>query len=161
MRPRHDLKASIRLLAIAVLGNAVVAAVIRVRRSQERVMARQAPHAETSLAAQLARCRSITPVQLAVDHSCERVWAENRRQFFASGESASAVSRRSAVPRASPPPQHIPVSVSSAQHAAAADVAPPSNVRSSSAPSRKAPPQPTERPFAISRPDPAAAPGEK
>jgi conjugative transfer region protein TrbK len=43
------------------------------------------PAAKTgdSLAANLARCRDITAEQLAVDDTCRRVWAENRRRFFA------------------------------------------------------------------------------
>ena len=35
------------------------------------------------LAADLARCREITAEQLAADDTCRRVWAENRRRFFA------------------------------------------------------------------------------
>jgi conjugative transfer region protein TrbK len=35
------------------------------------------------LAADLARCRDVTAEQLAADDSCRRVWAENRRRFFA------------------------------------------------------------------------------
>lgn len=35
------------------------------------------------LAADLARCRDITAEQLAADGTCRRVWAENRRRFFA------------------------------------------------------------------------------
>lgn len=38
--------------------------------------------ARDPLAAQLARCREITAEQLAVDASCRRVWAENRKRFF-------------------------------------------------------------------------------
>jgi conjugative transfer region protein TrbK len=35
------------------------------------------------LAADLARCRDVTAEQLAADDTCRRVWAENRRRFFA------------------------------------------------------------------------------
>ena len=38
---------------------------------------------EDPLAADLARCRDITGEQLAADDICRRVWAENRRRFFA------------------------------------------------------------------------------
>ena len=34
------------------------------------------------LSADLMRCRTVTPEQLAVDDTCRRVWAENRRRFF-------------------------------------------------------------------------------
>jgi conjugative transfer region protein TrbK len=39
------------------------------------------------LAAELARCRTITPEQNAADDSCRRAWAENRRRFFAPSSS--------------------------------------------------------------------------
>lgn len=35
------------------------------------------------LASDLARCRDITAEQMAADDTCRRVWAENRRRFFA------------------------------------------------------------------------------
>lgn len=35
------------------------------------------------LAADLARCRDVTAEQLVADETCRRVWAENRRRFFA------------------------------------------------------------------------------
>jgi conjugative transfer region protein TrbK len=166
MRPLHDLKALIRLLAIAVLGIAVVAAVIRVRHSEDHMVARQGAPVGTSLAAQLAHCRSITPAQLVVDHSCERVWAENRKQFFASGESPSAVSRGSsivsrgsAVSRALPMPPDFSAATSSARHPTTPDVA--ATESFVSAPPRKAAPQPIEQAPGVSRPDPSAAPGER
>lgn len=53
------------------------------------------PHAaktEDPLAADLARCRDITAEQLAVDDACRRVWAENRRRFFAPTAPAAGAS---------------------------------------------------------------------
>jgi conjugative transfer region protein TrbK len=49
------------------------------------------PAAKTAdpLAADLARCRDITSEQLAADDTCRRVWAENRRRFFAPTVAAS------------------------------------------------------------------------
>jgi len=41
------------------------------------------------LAAELARCRTITPEQNAADDSCRRAWAESRRRFFAPSSSRS------------------------------------------------------------------------
>jgi conjugative transfer region protein TrbK len=43
------------------------------------------PAAKTGdpLAADLARCRDITAERLAADDTCRRIWAENRRRFFA------------------------------------------------------------------------------
>jgi conjugative transfer region protein TrbK len=42
------------------------------------------------LAADLARCRDVTAEQLAADDRCRRVWAENRRRFFAPAKPAEA-----------------------------------------------------------------------
>lgn len=42
------------------------------------------------LAADLARCRDITAEELAADDNCRRVWAENRRRFFAPTKPAEA-----------------------------------------------------------------------
>lgn len=39
--------------------------------------------ANDPLAADLARCRNVTAEQMASDDTCRRVWAENRRRFFA------------------------------------------------------------------------------
>lgn len=41
------------------------------------------------LSADLMRCRTVTPEQLAVDDTCRRAWAENRRRFFAPSSSRS------------------------------------------------------------------------
>lgn len=41
------------------------------------------------LSADLIRCRTVTPEQLAIDDTCRRVWAENRRRFFAPSFSRS------------------------------------------------------------------------
>jgi conjugative transfer region protein TrbK len=44
------------------------------------------------LAADLARCRDITTEQLAADDTCRRVWAANRRRFFAPTASVARTS---------------------------------------------------------------------
>jgi conjugative transfer region protein TrbK len=41
------------------------------------------------LSTDLMRCRTVTPEQLAVDDTCRRAWAENRRRFFAPSSSRS------------------------------------------------------------------------
>jgi conjugative transfer region protein TrbK len=160
MRPRHDLKAAVRLIAIAVLGVAVVTAVIRIRYGENHVVARQGTPSTNSLTAQLARCRSVTPAQLAANHSCKRVWAENRRLFFASGEPPFAVPNPFDVSQASPKSQNSPAPASSAPHATATDVAPPDSFGPS--PLRKDASDPAKQQPAISRSNSsAAAPGEK
>ncbi len=42
------------------------------------------------LAADLARCRDVTAEQIASDDTCRRVWAENRRRFFAPNKPSEA-----------------------------------------------------------------------
>jgi conjugative transfer region protein TrbK len=41
------------------------------------------PAADDPLRAELARCRALTPEDLATDTDCRAAWAENRRRFFA------------------------------------------------------------------------------
>jgi conjugative transfer region protein TrbK len=40
------------------------------------------PAADDPLRAELARCRSLTPEELATETACRAAWAENRRRFF-------------------------------------------------------------------------------
>jgi conjugative transfer region protein TrbK len=47
---------------------------------------------EDPFAANLATCRDITSEQFAADDTCRRVWAENRRRFFAPTASAARTS---------------------------------------------------------------------
>lgn len=80
----------LRFTAIAV---AVAIAIIAIGEASRHGEARRtvAPAAPTQdpLAAELTRCRAVTPEQLAIDESCRRVWAENRRRFFAPTGSAA------------------------------------------------------------------------
>jgi len=41
-----------------------------------------APATDDPLRAELARCRDLTPDDLATDTACQAAWAENRRRFF-------------------------------------------------------------------------------
>ena len=41
------------------------------------------------LHAELMRCRTITPEELAADAACQAAWAENRRRFFGSSGDTS------------------------------------------------------------------------
>lgn len=74
------------LVRFAAVAAVVVIAIIAIREASrtdetERTTA-PATTAGDPLAAELARCRDITAEQLAVDPSCRRVWAENRKRFF-------------------------------------------------------------------------------
>jgi conjugative transfer region protein TrbK len=75
------------LLRFAAIAVAVAIAIIAIgepsrTREADRSVA-PAAEANDRLAAELARCREVTPEQLAADDTCRRVWAENRRRFFA------------------------------------------------------------------------------
>ena len=74
----------LRFTAIAVVVAAIVIAIGEASRTDD------ASHDVVPLttksdpmAADLARCRDVTAEQLAADDTCRRVWAENRRRFFA------------------------------------------------------------------------------
>jgi conjugative transfer region protein TrbK len=74
----------LRAAAFAFVAAAIAVAIHQSRRnSDERVDARSATVPVDPLAAELARCRTITPEQNVVDDSCRRAWAESRRRFFA------------------------------------------------------------------------------
>jgi conjugative transfer region protein TrbK len=74
----------VRFTAIAVVVAAVIIAIGEATRTDDagRDVA-PAAMKNDPLAVDLARCRDITAEQLAADDTCRRVWAENRRRFFA------------------------------------------------------------------------------
>lgn len=78
------IRSFLRFTAIAVVVVAVIIAIGEASRTDDasRDVA-PAPTKSDPLAADLARCREVTAEQLAADETCRRVWAENRRRFFA------------------------------------------------------------------------------
>ncbi|MGD9924120.1 MAG: putative entry exclusion protein TrbK-alt [Pseudorhodoplanes sp.] len=72
----------VRVGTLAFVAAALLVAVMQARRAEIDVVPPMAI-ATDPLAAELVRCRAITPEQLAIDDTCRRVWAENRRRFFA------------------------------------------------------------------------------
>jgi conjugative transfer region protein TrbK len=74
----------LRFTAIAVAITAIIIAIGEASRTDDGSHD-VAPAATKSdpLAADLARCHDVTAEQLATDDTCRRVWAENRRRFFA------------------------------------------------------------------------------
>ncbi|WP_024578135.1 MULTISPECIES: putative entry exclusion protein TrbK-alt [unclassified Afipia] len=76
----------LRVGALAFVAAALVVAVMQLRRSEIDAPPPMAIAADP-LAADLIRCRAITPEQFAIDDTCRRVWAENRRRFFAPSSS--------------------------------------------------------------------------
>lgn len=75
---RFAVMSGVAVLAIIAIGEA-----FRNKPADQRMPMPATPIANPQ-AADLARCRNITAEQLAVDDTCRRVWAENRRRFFAS-----------------------------------------------------------------------------
>jgi conjugative transfer region protein TrbK len=71
----------LRVGALAFVAAALLIAVTQSRRGEIDAVSPMAIAADP-LAAELIRCRAITPEQLAIDDTCRRVWAENRRRFF-------------------------------------------------------------------------------
>jgi conjugative transfer region protein TrbK len=74
----------LRFTAIAVVVAATIIAIGEASRTDDasRDVAPPATRSDP-MAADLARCRAVTAEQLASDDTCRRVWAENRRRFFA------------------------------------------------------------------------------
>lgn len=60
------------LMAAMELGKAV----------REHMAAPVMPATDDRLRAELARCRTLTPDEIATDTACRAVWAENRQRFF-------------------------------------------------------------------------------
>ena len=84
------------LLRIGALAFVVVVLAVAMIQSRDANDVRDAtPTTATAadpLSADLMRCRAVTPEQLAIDDTCRRVWAENRRRFFAPSSSRSNTS---------------------------------------------------------------------
>ena len=80
-----DVKMLARTAAVALLAGAIVTAVVALHdRGQD---AEQPPATEGTdpLAPELARCKALG-MEAAKDASCQAVWAESRKRFFASPE---------------------------------------------------------------------------
>lgn len=75
--------AFVRFTALALVFIAIAVTVVNLRGSPSPAANEGGPAAADPLASDLARCRTVTPEQLAADDSCRRVWAESRRRFFA------------------------------------------------------------------------------
>ena len=75
----------LRLIAIGMGGIAALMAAIELADSVTPPAGRApATRDDDPLRAELMRCRTITPEDLATDAVCQTAWAENRRRFFGS-----------------------------------------------------------------------------
>lgn len=85
---RHDVVGLLlRAATLALVAAAIALAVNQSRHDDNDNAALPAAVLVDPLAAELARCRTITPEQNAADDTCRRAWAENRRRFFAPSSS--------------------------------------------------------------------------
>lgn len=81
---QEAVKSFVRFTAIAVVVAATIIAIGEASRTSDASRDVAPPPTKSDqMAADLARCRSVTAEQLAADDTCRRVWAENRRRFFA------------------------------------------------------------------------------
>lgn len=71
------------LAGVAVMVLVVAACAIKLRGDEDQISsASPASEGADPLAAELARCRRVTPAQTDALEACRRIWAEQRRQFL-------------------------------------------------------------------------------
>jgi len=73
----------LKLVAVAMGGLVVLMAAIELQDAVKKERAEPVVATpDDPLRAELARCRTLTPEDLATDTACRKAWAENRRRFF-------------------------------------------------------------------------------
>jgi conjugative transfer region protein TrbK len=90
----HDRLDRLSVVAgVAVMVLVVAACAIKLRDDEEQASS-VSPASEdpNPLAAELARCRSVTPEQKDALEECRRVWAEQRRQFLGQSKTPAPAS---------------------------------------------------------------------
>jgi conjugative transfer region protein TrbK len=88
LHKRHDVAGLLlRAATLALVAAAIALAVNQLRHDDNDNAVLPAAALVDPLAAELARCRTITPEQNAADDTCRRAWAESRRRFFAPSSS--------------------------------------------------------------------------
>lgn len=92
VRLEHPVSSGVLLRGAALAFVVAVLAVAMLQSNNANSIRAAVPTTMTSadpLSADLMRCRTVTTEQLAVDDTCRRAWAENRRRFFAPSSSRS------------------------------------------------------------------------
>ena len=79
----HDPQILLRAVAVIALIAAALATAVQLDRESALERSADTPPTADPLRAELERCRTITPEDLATDTACQAAWAENRRRFFA------------------------------------------------------------------------------
>jgi conjugative transfer region protein TrbK len=67
---------------VAVMVLVVAACAIKLRGDEDQISALPSAQEVDPLAAELGRCRRVTPEQTDALEACRRIWAEQRRQFL-------------------------------------------------------------------------------
>ena len=78
----HDPQILLRAVAVIALIAAALAAAVQLDRERAPERGATDQSADDPLRAELERCRTITPEDLATDAACQAAWAESRRRFF-------------------------------------------------------------------------------
>ena len=78
----RDPQILLRVIAVIALIAAALAAAVQLNRESPSERSVNTPLADDPLRAELERCRTITPEDLATDTTCQAAWTENRRRFF-------------------------------------------------------------------------------
>ena len=84
----RDPQILLRAVAVIALIAAALATAVQFDRESATERSADSPPTDDPLRAELERCRTITPEDLATDTACQAVWAENRRRFFAPSHAA-------------------------------------------------------------------------
>src|SRR5260370_30147029 len=77
---------------VAVIVLVVAACAIKLRGDEDQISALPSAQEVDPLAAELARCRTVTSEQKDALAECRRVWAEQRRQFLGQSKTPSTTS---------------------------------------------------------------------
>jgi len=115
LNPRQFL----RIAAVGFIVVIVVLAIVQSRRDNDVGIIPLLGYQEAdALVPELARCRAVTLDQAASLETCRRLWAENRRQFFAPTKAPLAAAEPNPNPStASGPSQHrVSPGVAERQH---------------------------------------------
>ena len=78
----HDPQILLRAVAVIALIAAALATAVQFDRESAPERSGDARLTDDTHRAELERCRTITPEDLATDAACQAAWAESRRRFF-------------------------------------------------------------------------------
>src|SRR5712664_3447128 len=92
MSARSELDRLSMVAGVAVMVLVVAACAIKLRGDEDQISALPSAREVDPLAAELARCRSVTSEQKDALEECRRVWAEQRRQFLGQSKTPTPAS---------------------------------------------------------------------